>query len=202
MRFETLGQLADTLKGIVRIADGEVTILTLPKVRNGLIDLLADAALQGGRAELRATARWLIKKLAPQMGVMLQAGFPGDSDKPRRVTVSCTTDLSYPSLRDLFRQFLSGEESGFEAIGGDLIPVGASGIDAVAVAAAIQEGFCGDLYRLGLSESGASWRFFAVRSQTANNALAVEKTLWEELLDAQAEGTAGVVVQVPTDPSG
>ena len=198
MRFETLGQLADTRKGLVRIAGGEVTILSLPPIRDGLVDLLADAALQGARAELRATARWLIKKLAPQMGAMLRAGCPDHSNDFRRVTVPRSAERSYPFLRDLFRHFPGEGESGFEAIGEDLASTGAqAGIDAVAVAAAIQEGFCGDLYRPALSD--APWQLFAIHPQTVTNAPTVEKTLWEELLSAQAEGTSGVVVRVPAD---
>ena len=198
MRFETLGQLADTLKGVVRIADGEVTILTRPPIRDGLIDLLADAALQGARPELRATARWLIKKLAPQMGVIVRAGLPDRSDSFRRVAVSCAPESLYPSLRDRFRSFLGEKAEGLEVVEGDLSPAGTqAAIDAVAVAAAIREDFGGALYRPEFSET--PWRLFAVRSQTATNRPAVEKTLWEELLSAQTEGTSGVVVRVATD---
>jgi len=182
MRFETLGQLADTLKGVVQIADGEVTILTLPPIRNGLIDLLADAALQGTRPELRATARWLIKKLAPQMGVILRVGGPNRSDRFNPVVVSCPPKSFYPFLCDLFRRF---SNEGLEAIAEDAMFTAArSAIDPIAVAAAIQEGFCGDLS----FSSGTPWRLFAVRSQTGTNAPASEKTLGEELLSAQMEG--------------
>jgi len=201
MRFETLGQLADTLKGVVRIADGRVAILTLPPIRDGLIDLLADAALQGARPELRATARWLVKKLAPQMGVMLRAGFPDGSDDFWRVAVSSAPESFYPSLRDRFRDFLDKGEIGLEIIDGNSAPVAAgSGLDAVSVAAAIQAGFSGTLYRPETAKT--PWRLFAVRSQTITNAPAVEKTLWEELLSAQVEGTSGVVVRASTDTGG
>jgi len=198
MRLETLGQLADTLKGIVRVADGEVTILTLPPIRNGLIDLLADAALQGARPELRATARWLIKKLAPQMGVMLREGSPGHADHFGRVAISCSTTAAYPFLRNRFRHFLEGRENGFEAVDGDGSLAGArSGIDAVAVAAAIQEGFRGDLYNPVFLEG--TWRLFAVRSETGKNVPTAGKTLWEELLSAQAEETSEVIVHTRAD---
>jgi len=162
MRFETLGQLADTLKGVVRITDGEVTILTLPPIRGGLLDLLADAALQGARSELRAMARWLIEKLAPQMEVMLRTGVPDHADRFKRTAVSCSPELLYTFLRDRFRNFLDEEGSGLDVTGGNSVLAEArAGLDAVAVAAAIQAGFIGALYRPETSET--SWRLFAVR---------------------------------------
>jgi len=289
MGFETLGQLADTLKGVVRVTGGEATILTLPPIRDGLIDLLADAALQGERPELRAMARWLIGKLAPQMGVTLRADLTDRSGRFTRVSVECDVSSFYSFLRARFRHFLDAG-GGLDLVGGDLqrfsleyseriiferdslspwgrgkgegegrkslsarqpnevddpcltnhphpdpLPsrergrraafqifpntcsglhiifmntdltaavtsAGArSGLDAVAVAAAIQEGFCGEIFLPVAETPDAPWRLFAVRSEMVTNARVVEKTLWEELVSAQSEGISGVVVRGAED---
>jgi len=173
--------------------------LTLPPIRDGLIDLLADAALQGERPELRAMARWLIGKLAPQMGVTLGAEPPDRSGRFTRVSVECDVSSFYAFLRARFRHFLDAG-GGLDVIGGDLTSAGArSGLDAVAVAAAIQEGFCGEIFLPVAETPDAPWRLFAVRSERVTNARVVEKTLWEELVSAQSEGISGVVVRGAED---
>src|SRR5581483_11851989 len=71
MQFETMSQLGDTIKGIIDISNGQVKVVDAKRVRGALIDRLVYTAVFHQKPDMRATARWIIKMAAPQLGIHL-----------------------------------------------------------------------------------------------------------------------------------
>ena len=73
MSFQTMSQLSDTIRGILEIRNGAVYVLSPSSVRGPLLDQLTDTAVFHEKSEMRAMARWIIKMIAPEMGVHLSS---------------------------------------------------------------------------------------------------------------------------------
>ncbi len=69
MRFRTMSELSEALRGIAEISNGTVKVLEETPFRGPFLDRLAYTAVFGEPVELKGTARWLIKTAAPQLGV-------------------------------------------------------------------------------------------------------------------------------------
>ncbi len=63
-----MSQMADTLRGILKIEEGRVTVLAPLKLSGLLMERLIQTAHFHGRSEMRAMARWIVKRVAPQCG--------------------------------------------------------------------------------------------------------------------------------------
>jgi len=68
MRFRTMSELGDTIKGAIELSNGTVKVLNPDRVRDQIIGPLVDTAVFHEKADLRGTARWIIKMAAIQMG--------------------------------------------------------------------------------------------------------------------------------------
>lgn len=65
-----MSQLADTIRGILQIAEGRVTVIVPSQVPGVLMDRLTQTALLHPRHEMRAMSRWIIKQVTPQCGLI------------------------------------------------------------------------------------------------------------------------------------
>lgn len=73
VKFQTMSQISDTLKGIIEIRDGGVQVLAPSLIVGPLIDRLTHTTVFHEKSEMRATARWIIKMIAPQLGINLSS---------------------------------------------------------------------------------------------------------------------------------
>ncbi len=159
MQFQTMSQIADTLKGIIEIRDGDVQILAPSMIRGPLIDRLTHTAVFHEKSEMRATARWIIKMIAPQMGIYLASIAPlydaMGLGKVSGFTVPAVNirGMAYDSARALFRA------ANKDNVGAFLLEIAKSEMGythqspaeyaAVMTSAAIAEGFTGPLFIQG-----------------------------------------------------
>ncbi|GEM_PF-6387130 len=143
MRFQTMSQLGDTLKGIATLSNGSVSLQDASRIRGAFIDRLAWTAAFHERAEMRGTARWLIKMFAAPLGIDL-AGKAKLQTLPRsRFPAIYIKGMYYDMARFFFH---SGFRHSLEIC---LFVSGTqkkqAGETATFIAAAIQEGFRGRL---------------------------------------------------------
>ncbi len=67
--FESVKQLSDAVKPAATLLSDRVSVTNAGAVTGDLIDKLAWTAVFGGEAELRGTARWIIRSLAAAAGI-------------------------------------------------------------------------------------------------------------------------------------
>jgi len=142
--FKTLGQLADALKGRMHISQGSATVRNPEQVRGVMLDRILASALDGDRVELRATARWLIQTLAPQMGIRFCRWGEWGQVQGHATIPGTPWPAAYNAARAFFQR---AERDRMDILtlawsGG----LGVSRIVAITAAAAIQEGFNGTLH--------------------------------------------------------
>jgi hypothetical protein len=166
MPLETVSRLSESMRGRVEISGGRVRVVSPEKIRDGWIGLLCDAATDGERVELRATARWILQSIAPQMEVLLWVGPLGEAGRNSRFRGHIQHVIPAPvrlaALRPLFRMSDDSDRTPsdfdveWDAVSGRLSWV--EGV-CVSVAAAICEGFSGDL---GFTPADATLSVFRV----------------------------------------
>jgi fructose/tagatose bisphosphate aldolase len=155
MQFQTMSQISDTIKGIIEIRDGGVRVLAPSMIRGTLIDRLTHTAVFHEKSEMRATARWIIKMMAPQLGIYLASIAPlylvMGKGQVGGFTVPAVNirGMAYDSARALFRAANKNN------VGAFLLEIAKSEMGythqspseyaAVMTAAAIAEGFTGPL---------------------------------------------------------
>ena len=153
MQFQTMSQLGDTLKGIIQISKGSVQILDADHVRGPLIDRLAWTAIFHEKAEMRGTARWIIKMAAPHLGITFHSP-ESLLRKKKAVEVSVPLislkGMIYDSARAIFRVAVQKEVGAFifelpQPEKGVTYPSPSQYV-AVIAAAGIQERFKGSLF--------------------------------------------------------
>jgi hypothetical protein len=201
MPLETVSRLSESLRGRVEIADGRVRVVSPEKIRGAWVGLLCDAAREGERVELRATARWILQSIAPQIGVALWVGDWVESRKnsasgslphfeiPPPVTLAAlrplfnTRDDSAITPSDFYVQW--------SAVSSSLS--WADGV-CVSVTAAICEGFSGGLCFSPADVTLPVFRVTALRRHSPANEPVVPQgmsplcpTLREEMICAQGE---------------
>ncbi len=159
MYFQTMSQLGDTLKGIVEISEGAVRVIDKGRVRGPLIDRLVWTAVFHEKAEMRGTARWILKMTAPQVGIELnsiQSLYEAKGRKefePFTVPAINIRGMTYDTARAIFRVAIRND------VGAIILEIAKSEMGytnqspaeyaAVLTAAAIQEGFQGPLFIQG-----------------------------------------------------
>jgi len=159
MMFQTMSQLNDTLRGVIEIQNGTVHVSNPALVRGPLMDRLVHTAVFHEKPDMRGTTRWIIKMIAPLMGVHL-ASIQNLYDAIGRGDVSGFTvpavnirGAAYHTARALFRGVnqknvgafileLAKSEMGYTH-------QSPSEYAAVMTAAALQEGFVGPLFIQG-----------------------------------------------------
>jgi fructose/tagatose bisphosphate aldolase len=67
--FESIKQISDTLKPAATLLSDRVSVVNPAAVTGELVDQLAWTAAFGGDAELRGTARWVLRSLAAAAGI-------------------------------------------------------------------------------------------------------------------------------------
>lgn len=159
MQFETMSQLGDTIKGIIEISNGQVKVIDPGRVRGALIDRLVYTAVFHEKPDMRATARWIIKMAAPQLGVHLASIQPlyeamgrGEVDGFTAPAVN-VRGMAYDTARALIRS------ANRNNVGAFILEIAKSEMGythqspaeyaAVMTAAAIQEGYQGPLFIQG-----------------------------------------------------
>ncbi len=159
MQFQTMSQISDTIKGIIEIRDGDVKVLAPSLIRGPLIDRLTHTAVFHEKSEMRATARWIIKMVAPQLGIYLASIAPFyqamGQGKVSGFTVPAVNirGMAYDSARALFRA------ANQNSVGAFILEIAKSEMGythqspaeyaAVMTAAAIAENFSGPLFIQG-----------------------------------------------------
>lgn len=159
MQFETMSQLGDTIKGIIEISNGQVKVVDPKRVRGALTDRLVYTAVFHEKPDLRATARWVIKMAAPQLGVHLASIQPLYEAMGRGEVGGFTVPavnvrgMAYDTARALFRAVNRNN------VGTVILEIAKSEMGythqspaeyaAVMTAAAIQEGYQGPLFIQG-----------------------------------------------------
>ena len=152
MGFETMSQLGDTLRGILQIREGDVGILDRERVRGPLLDRLAETAARHQSGEMRGTARWLLKVIAPHFGVYFASSKRLREVAPRGWTLPAVSIRAedYAGLRALFRAAVQTDAGAFFLVPADSGNTRAFNDPALpaplAAAAAVQEGFAGPLF--------------------------------------------------------
>lgn len=159
MFFQTMSQLGDTLKGIIEISEGAVRVIDKGRVRGPLIDRLVWTAVFHEKAEMRGTARWVLKMTAPLVGIELnsiQSLYEAKGRKefdPFTVPAINIRGMTYDTARAIFRVVIRNEVGAFilEIAKSEMGYTNQSPAEYVAVltAAAIQEGFQGPLFIQG-----------------------------------------------------
>jgi fructose/tagatose bisphosphate aldolase len=159
MQFQTMSQISDTLRGVIEIRNGGVKVVAPSMIRGHLIDRFTETAVFHERSEMRATARWIIKMIAPQLGIYLASIAPL-YDAMGRGQVSGFTvpavnirGMAYDSARALFRA------ANKNSVGAFILEIAKSEMGythqspaeyaTVMTAAAIAEGFTGPLFIQG-----------------------------------------------------
>jgi fructose/tagatose bisphosphate aldolase len=69
MKFRTMSELGDALKGAVELSNGSVRVSDPARLRERLVDSLVETAVFHEKPDVRGTARWIIKMAGPQVGV-------------------------------------------------------------------------------------------------------------------------------------
>jgi fructose/tagatose bisphosphate aldolase len=159
MLFQTMSQLGDTIKGIIEISNGQVKLLDPGRVRGALIDRLTWTAVFHEKDEMRATARWIIKMIAPHLGIHLNSIQPFYDAMGRGEIGGFTAPainvrgMAYDTARAIFRAALRHQVGAFilEIAKSEMGYTHQTPAEYVAVmtAAAIQEGFKGPLFIQG-----------------------------------------------------
>lgn len=159
MYFQTMSQLGDTIKGIIEISNGQVKLLDPGRVRGALIDRLTWTAVFHEKDEMRATARWIIKMVAPHLGIHLASIQPLYEAMGRKECEGFTVPainvrgMAYDTARAIFRAALRNDVGAFilEIAKSEMGYTQQSPAEyaAVMAAAAIQEGFQGPLFIQG-----------------------------------------------------
>ncbi len=67
--FESISQMSDALRPAATVHEDHVTVTNAAAVTSGLVDQLAWTASFGADAEIRGTARWVIRSLAANAGI-------------------------------------------------------------------------------------------------------------------------------------
>ncbi|MFQ5588907.1 MAG: hypothetical protein ACE5F7_08700, partial [Nitrospiria bacterium] len=146
--FQTMSQLGDTLKGIVEISNGTVRVLDARRMRGPLIDGLIETAVFHEKAEMRGTARWLIKMTAPALGIHFKTNTTLDTQAQGTIPSIQITGMAYGTALVFFHAAVRLQVGAFAI----LRPASEQGRkytsrdEAVLTAAAIQEGFRGFLF--------------------------------------------------------
>ncbi len=159
MPFQTMSQIGDTIKGIIEIHDGDVQVLAPALIQGPLIDRLTQTAVFHEKSEMRATARWIIKMIAPRLGIYLSSIAPLYQAMGRGEVKGFTVPavnirgMAYGSARALFRA------ANKHHVGAFILEIAKSEMGythqspaeyaAVMTAAAIAEGFSGPLFIQG-----------------------------------------------------
>jgi fructose/tagatose bisphosphate aldolase len=154
-----MAQISDTIKGIIEIHEGAVRVLSPSLVQGALIDQLVHTAVFHEKPEMRGTARWIIKMIAPQMGIYLASIQPlyeaMGKDTVSGFTVPAVNirAMAYASARALFRAANKNQ------VGAVILEIAKSEMGytnqspseyaAVITAAAIRERFAGPLFIQG-----------------------------------------------------
>jgi fructose/tagatose bisphosphate aldolase len=159
MQFETMSQLGDTIKGIIEITNGQVKVLDPKRVRGALIDRLVYTAVFHEKPDMRATARWIIKMVAPPLGVHLASIQPLYEAMGRGEVGGFTVPavnvrgMAYDTARALIRAVNRNNVGAFilEIAKSEMGYTHQSPAEyaAVMIAAAIQEGYQGPLFIQG-----------------------------------------------------
>ena len=71
MRYKSIADFRDSLKGIVDIKDSRVSVTDASKFKNQLIDMLIFNSVFNENKEVKGNCRWLIKSTALNLGVRL-----------------------------------------------------------------------------------------------------------------------------------
>jgi len=69
MRYKSLQELNDSIKGVVKIEDGWVSIINEAAVQGDLVDRLLFNAVFNEDTEILNKTRWLIKAIAFELGI-------------------------------------------------------------------------------------------------------------------------------------
>ncbi len=127
MMFSTVKEMSDAVKPAATVLSDRVTITSAGAVSGDLVDRLAWTAVFGPDAELRGTARWIVRSLAASAGI-----------RPA-------------SINDLYMAMGRGDASGFTvpAINVRYTEQRPHEYVAVVLAAALREGFTGPLFIQG-----------------------------------------------------
>ncbi len=176
MTLETVSRLSESLRGRVEIADGRVRVVSPEKIRDGWVGLLCDAAREGERAELRATARWILQSIAPQMGVALWVGHWGEAGEnggfPGNIHHEIPSPVRLAALRPLFgvSDDRDTTRSNF-GVKWDAVSDRLSWVEGVCVSvtAALCEGFSGDLYFSPADATPPVFQMAALRRRSPAN---------------------------------
>ncbi len=157
--FQTMSQLSDTIRGILEITDGAVRVLNPSLIRGPLTDRLIHTAVFHEKSEMRGMARWIIKGIAPEMGIHLSSIQPlyqaiGRSEVGGfTVPAVNVRGMAYDTARALFRAVNQQNVGTFilEIAKSEMGYTGQSPAEyaAVMTAAAIQERFLGPLFIQG-----------------------------------------------------
>jgi len=71
MRYRSVTELYDSLRGVARIGDGRISVLDEAAIRGDLIDRLIFNAVFNENAEILGRSRWIIRALAYELGIRL-----------------------------------------------------------------------------------------------------------------------------------
>lgn len=148
MRFRTMSEMADAIKGSVEIVRGGVKVHDPDRLRTRLLDPLTETALFHDISEVRGTARWIIKSAGAALGIT-----PASLDEPLRrmgkaggrgqiMTSFSLAAMPYETARGLLRSAVRNR-IGFCCLNIRHAPLSTA---AVAIAAAIKEGYQGPIY--------------------------------------------------------
>lgn len=141
MLFQTMSQLGDTLRGIVRISQDRVEVLDSKQILGVLMDRLVWTAVFHETVEMRGMARWIIKMLPPSFGIHFNVAPPPETQSHFIIPTIQITGLTYDTARTLFRTAVQHRLGAF-VISHHQKEKQAQ-INAIFAAAAIQEGFQG-----------------------------------------------------------
>ncbi|HET6369875.1 MAG TPA: class II fructose-bisphosphate aldolase [Nitrospiria bacterium] len=159
MRFRTMSELGDALKGAIELSNGTARVLDPAKTREKLIDPLVETAVFHEKPDMRGTARWIIKMAAMQMGIhpssiqelydAIGAGKCGGFTVPA-INVR---GMAYDTARAIMRAAIKNQ------VGAFILEIAKSEMGytyqtpseyvAVMLAAAIKEGFQGPIFIQG-----------------------------------------------------
>jgi len=208
MQFETMSQLGDTLKGVLKISKGSVEVLRPDLLQGLLMDRLIWTAVFHERGDLRGTACWVIKMTAAQLGVSIQAPQAleqlFDGEEAFLFPTFSLRGMVYDCARVIFRTALRKSLGAFcfECLSGQRGYPAPAGYEATIVAAALREHFSGPIFigkrplldiknkKAGLRLFGDSLEEIFIRCAssespqkkqgwTATEALLIEKRLWQ-----------------------
>ena len=159
MRYKSLQELNDSIKGIVEVKDGRVKVINEAAARGNLLDRLIFNAVFNENAEILTKSRWFIKAIAYELGVR-SASIQGLYDAMGRGEVSGFTvpainirGLSYDVARAVARTAKKNNTGAFifEIARSEIGYTGQSPAEyaVVTIAAALKEGYKGPLFIQG-----------------------------------------------------